>query len=686
MVVMFVRTLQPLDLTCDAACACISDWQLSHFMQIQNHNPLKRFCFLLVMWSLVQNGENLKPLVFSNGKTQEDVVQEVLQAIREGERVIFIKGACGTGKSAIALNIAKEMGRASIVVPLKNLQRQYEEDYSGKKKVYKDIAGGVELDISMITGRQNHPCLWLKDNNVDMNVKKEKDSNLLDIFSGKKESLQEGVKKEGDESAANMLVPCRIEIKDKNNSLLKRYASASPNVKEDGKGKVNRMVIGAACPFWSPLLPSALKTTLDGEKLSYLSIDGEHIFYQRKKGCSYYSQFLSYRNSDAIIFNSRQYLLESFLGRKPATNVEIIDECDEFLDQFASSGSVNMNQLASDVNFIPALERSQQELLDDLRDLMFDARQEIDNNYSTNGDEIINLKDLKLSKLVKFFCDNDVYKITEDEETYLEQCEETCRKFEGIFEDTYVTFTKEKNELVVHMVSINLKRAFELLLDKNNAFVLMSGTIHDERVLREIFGLESFKIIEAETLQQGEINIVKTGFESDFSYDKMRSGKVTRTHYLKALQKCVNQAEKPCLVHLTSFMDLPTEEEKERLDLDLPVGNDIKEEQWKDKDGGLVKEFKQGARNVLYTTRCNRGVDFPGNQCKSVVISKFPYPHAKGLFWRILKQQNSGLFWQVYKDKAHRELLQKIYRSVRFKGDKVDLYSPDLRVLEAGLF
>jgi len=36
-------------------------------------------------------------------------------------------------------------------------------------------------------------------------------------------------------------------------------------------------------------------------------------------------------------------------------------------------------------------------------------------------------------------------------------------------------------------------------------------------------------------------------------------------------------------------------------------------------------------------------------------------------------------------DKARRELMQKIAREVRFKGDKVDLWSPDVRVLNGKL-
>ena len=89
-------------------------------------------------WSLYNKETSLEPLVFSNNKSQLDIVKEVLKAIKEGHKIIFIKGACGTGKSAIALNLAKEVGKTSIVVPVKPLQKQYEEDYTKKYRILKN--------------------------------------------------------------------------------------------------------------------------------------------------------------------------------------------------------------------------------------------------------------------------------------------------------------------------------------------------------------------------------------------------------------------------------------------------------------------------------------------------------------------------------------------------------------------
>jgi len=54
-------------------------------------------------WNLYINNKEAEPLEFSNKKTQEDVVKEIIGLINGGTKVIFLKGACGTGKSAIAL-------------------------------------------------------------------------------------------------------------------------------------------------------------------------------------------------------------------------------------------------------------------------------------------------------------------------------------------------------------------------------------------------------------------------------------------------------------------------------------------------------------------------------------------------------------------------------------------------------
>ena len=196
-------------------------------------------------WSLYKKDECLKPLKFSNGKTQEDVVKEVLGKIKEGKKVIFIKGVCGTGKSAIALNIARSLGKASIIVPGKTLQNQYKKDYEGDKYLKKD--NGQKLKISVMTGRRNHKCRFLEENKK-ISIRKEINKTLNDIFSFDEEERKK------DESAENPNIPCRIEIKEKNVPQIKAYLKQNNKINSANfteLKEISRAAVATTCPYWS---------------------------------------------------------------------------------------------------------------------------------------------------------------------------------------------------------------------------------------------------------------------------------------------------------------------------------------------------------------------------------------------------------------------------------------------------
>jgi len=220
-------------------------------------------------------------------------------------------------------------------------------------------------------------------------------------------------------------------------------------------------------------------------------------------------------------------------------------------------------------------------------------------------------------------------------------------------------------------------------MDKNKKLVLMSGTLHSEEVLQTIFGLGSFKKIEAEVEHQGKVDIIKTGLEMDCKYSNFSSGKFNRGDYLKALDKCLEVAKKPILVHINAFKDLPNKEEIEKYSLKYLISeNKLKDMQNEDGQGKILDDFKKGNTQVLFSTRDSRGVDFPGGECNSIIFTKYPNPNIQDPFWRVLYKSKPQYYWNFYKDKARRELLQKLYRGLRFKEDHVFVLSPDLRVLD----
>src|SRR3989344_309686 len=605
-------------------------------------------------WSLYNHEKKLEPLKFSNGKNQEDVVKEVVELINSGVKCIFLHGMCGTGKSAIALNIARVLGKTSIVVPVKNLQSQYEEDYTENMYVVKKT--GMKMKIDIITGRDNHDSI-----------------------------IKPGV------SCADPFLPDTIQIVEKNAVLLKEFYNENPLVGnkeiEDVKS-LKRISIAPSNPYWSPIIPADYELQLrDAKKKRYLGLNArEFIFYHRKNGCSYYDQYQAYIDSDVIIFNSAKYKIEVALDRKPLTEVDIIDEADEFLDSFSNQIEINLTRLSASLSRLIISDLDVMAILDTIKELI---SLEEKNKRATGIDEdkIHFIGDTQIGKILKLFLkDRNVEsEISMDDLNYAGRAVEAAKQFIDFLDETYLTYRKdEENNLYVNLVTTNLSKNLKKLLDKGKAFVFMSGTLHSEEVLKKIFGIENYKTVYAESKYQGIIELHRTGLERDCSYKSFNSGNFTRKDYLTALKCCIDRAQKPFLVHVNAFDDLPNNHEIYEFGLNpLISGESLYLEQQSDREGKQVSLFKKGVKSALYSTKCSRGVDFPGDTCRSVILTKYPNPNIRGTFWKVLKNVHPDYFWDFYQDKARREFLQRIFRALRSKEDHVFVLSPDIRVIEA---
>jgi len=608
-----------------------------------------------------EEGEELPPLQFSNGKTQADVVKEILDAINNGNKMIFIKGVCGSGKSAMALNLARHFKKTSIVVPIKSLQGQYEQDYTKKHFILKQDK--KPLKIAVIKGRNNFRCPF------------------------------------NSERADDQELPCTIELREKNTEKLLNYIDGNPEVnKEDFStaSDIRRMNIGPTCPYWAPIMPSEINPKGLGEvkKIRYQAICGkEFALFQRKKGCPYNDQYEAYANADVLIFNSMKYQIESMIGRKPKTDLDIIDECDEFLDSFSSERKLNLDRLQSALSGLMPKDQDKRTALKDLIHKVNDIL------FSPPLTDIKKLKESQIMGIIEVALENP--NLAEDEENnYYNTLLEIARSFENLLDETYISiqqvdsnysqsklFSKHSNNkqpIIISLVSINLAQKLKELIEQNNVLVMMSGTLHSEKVLRDIFGLEDFKIIEAETEMPGKINKQRTGLERNCSFANFKNGTITRNQYLKILDMCMANAKPPTLVHVSAFKDLPSQAENQTLLLDNLITQERLREM-QSHGNTAVEEFTNKEEDVLFTTKCSRGIDFAGDKCNSIVLTRFPYPNVQGLFWKILKQEQPEKFMEFYMDKARRELIQKVARGVRFKGDKVDLWSPDVRVINGKL-
>jgi len=588
--------------------------------------------------------------------------------------------------SAIALNIARDLGKTSVVVPIKNLQQQYKKDYEKNKFLKKE--NGENLKISVMTGRNNHKCKFLEDNeNAIPKIKREVDSKLHDIFSGRKEEQKENFG--NDISAANQNIPCKIEIKEKNWDKIKKYLKQNPRIDVKNFTKISdvkRLPVAAVCPYWSPVFPEEfdIKVLEEEKKRTYKGLRGKTFnFYQRKKGCPFYEQFNYYIDSDVIVFNSMKYILESALNRKPYTEAEIVDECDEFLDSFSNQRKINIDRLINSLGNIFATDEDNFKKILEAKEILQYLKKDKRINDSVYNREIIPLKETGIYDLFKILLWQSDFLEEVDEESYVMDVEKTASMFEKFLGESYVLFEKKDENLIANVVTVNLSKRFKEMVEKNKVIVLMSGTLHSEKVLKDIFGLDKFKIIQAEDVAPGEIFVMRTGKEFDCKYSNFSSEKYSREDYLRALDKCLENSKRPTLVHVHAFQDLPKDYEIYEYDLKNLISQDeLSDEQKFDSNGEIISEFKSGKKEVLFSTRASRGVDFPGEQCNSIVFTKYPNPNVQDPFWKILNRTKPNEYWEFYRDKAKRELLQKVYRGLRFEEDKVEVWSPDLRVLE----
>ena len=366
--------------------------------------------------------------------------------------------------------------------------------------------------------------------------------------------------------------------------------------------------------------------------------------------------------------------------------MDIIDEGDEFLDNFFQQEELNLTRILFALrNFHTEYQNVKQSL--EKMSKLIEAEEKNKKLLGVDENQVFKISDTKIKLFLQELISNlDLEaEITLDELNYLNKALETAQEFKGTLDEVYLTYRKdEDNNIFIKLVSTDISGKFKDLLAKTKTLVFMSGTLHSEAIIKNIFGIEDYAVVNAEELNFGSTEIVMTGKEFDCKYSNFTSKRYSRKDYLTALSKCIEKATMPALVHVHSFKDLPTEEEKQELEIDnLMSSEKLKELQREDKTGRAISDFKSGLISSLFSTKCGRGVDFPGKICNSIIFTKYPNPNISDTFWKVLQQTHRDYYWDFYRDKAWRSFLQKIYRALRSKDDHVLILSPDLRVLQA---
>lgn len=567
-------------------------------------------------WNLRNsNNEYLAPRVFNGGKSQLDIVNEIIEAFKT-HRIVLLEGACGTGKSAIALHVLKHFNRGIITVPIINLQKQYKHDYDRNMKVH-------DVSVGFVMGRSNFMCPQSFGADTRPCTKK----------------LEKGER--------------RVEIASKCPYWSPRYPE---NVT-------------------SPILNSCQFT-----RTEYVSNANQNIIvHMSTEPCEYYEQFTDYTNKDAIILNDMMWQVETRMGRKPKVDIEIFDEYDFFFDKLSNdiilSERIFKNLQPREMP--PPSDTVMTELWNKKRACMKKFFELFNTASTFTRSNIENFLVHDYSELLQSYIDKKEDVTDYSIQSKFDAITHYIEHWDKVFVDEGVIKYKiQEIRLGLAYPDIVLKNLF----DENKTakhILLMSGTCHNMVSLKELYGIDPY-IVRSGAKISGSVKLVND--ESINVTNKTWGHAGTQRKYYEIMHDIIVKAseknEKILIQTPAKKYIKPIIEDKRYADKILYDGYTLKGENSVQLQNWITGTDK----NILVSTRVSRGVDLKDDKCRHIIISKCPFPFYMSPHMQSLRSRfgDGPVFNLIYQDMTNRELLQQLSRASRHEKDWVKIYTPDI--------
>lgn len=531
-------------------------------------------------WNFRNNhNETISPLIYSNGKSQEDVVSEIIEMFNSYD-IITVKGGVGSGKSVIALRLISHYGSGIIVVPTKVLERQYVDDYCLGNKYHFDVCG-QNLPIHFMFGKGNFKC---KFSNISY--------------------------------CTDPDMPC-------NQKLMKDES---------------RVSVASRCSYWSPIYPEGLLDKIEDhlpehEQHNYQSVTGKKIFFESSDSCDYYKQFECYSAPGAIVMNQAKWEAETWMGRKPLTPIEIIDEGDLMLDGLSYRKTITPRTFSS----MKAEGKVDTSTINELQNSFINCLRE-NREYEGLLNETIT------SFLTDFVTGLNgetgmITNIVTTVNLILQYNDMAYAQVEG---DSLTIFLSRRDIV------------FSELKKRSGKILLMSATMQTPNIFTSVFKFDNIPQVEAEPKFPGTINIMYTQESVNVQYQNWMNEN-TQKKYFNVLDKIIKVATRPTLIQVHAMKYVHPN----------------------------YKEFlnKGFINNISWSTVTDRGIDLADDKCRSIIITKFPLPNISDIVFRVLRKTlGDTIFWQYVRDVANRDLIQQCGRAIRHKDDWCEIWSPDEQV------
>ncbi|MGQ9788335.1 MAG: helicase C-terminal domain-containing protein [Candidatus Hadarchaeaceae archaeon] len=532
-------------------------------------------------FSLYGSEGQLGPRRYSSGKTQSDLIKEIVRAFEDND-IVFLRATVGSGKSAVGLRTIMEFGRGIVSVPTKVLADQYAATYEGEKYFLKD--DGTKLKIGILKGRRNFRCKFQMDKGHN--------------FSCDSASL-----------------PCKRPV--------------------DWRSGERRIDVLRECPHWGFIFRSEMAKSLkDVRKIPYGGIRGSWTWCM-KGDCPYWEQFRAYVEADAIVMNSAKWAAELNAGRLPKVPLTVVDEADYWLDSLAVKVSVTERTISWLQEIVKRGLEFTEEDETGLREMMEGLSEEWSRCLTDGGNPL---------KVVQVLVDllNETDETSGDLLWKLESVLEHRNHVEWEIWEKGITYFVPDPKIVLESVRRKV----------GTKWLLMSATVQDQKVLRDVFGVAP-TFIEGETRFPGRLLRKRLGTEEVINYRKWADERFRRK-YWDLLEMIMRKAKRPSFVPVHAHTYLPP---------------------------GLREKVSQGGDSytfddIMFTTKMDRGADLKG--IKSIILLKFPFPDRSDPLLRGMERRlGPEAFHSYYRDISAREFVQQIGRVLRSDEDEAEFWSPD---------
>ena len=565
------------------------------------------------------NNEYLSPRVFNGGKSQLDIVNEIIEAFKT-HRIVLLEGACGTGKSAIALHVIKHFNRGIITVPIINLQKQYKQDYNRNMKVH-------DVSVGFVMGRSNFIC----------------------------------PKGFGAETR-----PCTVKLKkgEKRVETASKCSYWSPRYQDNVS---------------SPILNSCQFT-----RTEYVSnADNNMIVYMTTEPCEYYEQFLQYTDKDVIVLNDMMWRVETLMGRKPKVDIEIFDEYDFFFDKLSNDVILSERSFKTlqPRTVPPPSDVVMSELWDKKLSCMKKFFELFNTNETFTKSNVENFLMHDYLELLQAYVDKKEDVTDYSIQSRIDDIKHYIEHWDKVFvDDSVMKYKIQELRLGLAYPDIVLNKLFDE--DKTAKHILlMSGTCHNMVSLKELYGIDPH-IVRSGAKISGSVRLVDE--ESINVTNRTWGHAGTQRKYYEIMHNIIVKAseknEKILIQTPAKKYIKPIIEDERYKDKILYDGYTMKGENSVELQNWILNTDK----NILVSTRVSRGVDLKDDKCRHIVISKCPFPFYMSPHMQSLRSRfgDGPIFNLIYQDMTNRELLQQLSRASRHEKDWVKIYTPDIMAMK----